>query len=354
MLGEDSEKLVEFGVARFVDMRNIKADEPLALLAVSNYFSQNSSWTHEYFLNERITPDSNAIRGIGMDPLAAFLLGFQFSAFTPLSKVFTFVGADRPLFHRSARLVALKRVNGRLQMHFVDLSSPLRGTTYRHGHSPQTSKEFADWVHDPDRIPFCFPPYLVGPDLALALLLDDGTLIWVLGQVKHNTKKYMPPSDCKDALRTTIPEFLLTQRQTVEDDTTESSAAERKEQRKKEKEQETRVTKDTVVYERILQGLDHLDHRTAMAGTHSVLRVLISHPAIPHVHAEDVEDEGDHPVAIVALDDLTKSDATKKILDCLTRNLLSKEKEDLKRKREAEAKVVTEVTVRYKRRRTVA
>jgi hypothetical protein len=204
-------------------MKNIKADEPLALLAVSNYYSQNTSWTYEHFLNDRITPDSDVVRGIGMDPFAAFLLGFQFSTFTPLSNVFEFVGADRPLFHRSARLVALQRVDGQLQIHFVDLSSPLKGTTYRHGHSPQTPREFADWVYDPNRIPFCFPPCLIGPDLVLALLLDDGTLLWVLGQVKHNTKKYIPPSECKDALRTTIPEFLYTQRQPAAD-TAESSA----------------------------------------------------------------------------------------------------------------------------------
>jgi hypothetical protein len=108
------------------------------------------------------------------------------------------------------------------------------------------------------------------------------------------------------------------------------------------------VTKDTDVYDLILHNLDQLDNHTDMAGTHSVLRVLISHPAKPHVHAADVEDEGNHPVAVVALDNLTKSNAMKKILDCLTRNLILKQKMHLKRKmEEAEPRVTSEVTVRF-------
>jgi hypothetical protein len=121
--------------------------------------------------------DTGQVRGLAMEPFAAFLLGFQFSSFRPLCDVFTFVGTDRPLFHREAHLVALQRVNGRLEVYSVDLSNPLQGTTYRHGHSPSTPTEFAEWVLNPNRIPFCFPPNLVGPDICFALLLDNGQLL---------------------------------------------------------------------------------------------------------------------------------------------------------------------------------
>ena len=149
-----------------------------------------------------------------MEPFSAFLLGFQFSSFTPLSDVFTFVGPGHPLFHRKARLVALKRVKGRLEIYPVDLSTPLKGTVYRHGHSPRTPNEFADWILDPNRIPFCFPPNLAGPDICFALLMDNNQLLWVMGQTKYK-RSGTGQAFCKEALAKTIPENFLTERREV-------------------------------------------------------------------------------------------------------------------------------------------
>jgi hypothetical protein len=149
-----------------------------------------------------------------MEPFAAFLLGFQFSSFRPLSDVFTFVGTDRPLFRLKARLVALQRVDGQLQVYTVDLSNPLKGTVYRHGHSPSTSADFADWVLNPNRITFCFPPHLVGPDIFFALLLENGHLLWVTGQSKYY-QSGTGPEFCKEALAKTIPDNFLTERKEV-------------------------------------------------------------------------------------------------------------------------------------------
>jgi hypothetical protein len=81
---------------------------------------------------------------------------------------------------------------------------------------------------------------------------------------------------------------------------------------------------DKHLHEIMLRRLDRLDKRTKMAGTHSVLRVLISHPAIPDLRAKDIKDDGDHPVAVVAFEALNKSRATQQILDSLSRNILVK------------------------------
>jgi hypothetical protein len=110
----DNEQLVKLGVAQFVDIKNIQADEPIALLALAAYFTKNTAWTSEHFINDRLLSPNASERGSGMESFAAYLLGFNFSTFVPLSKVFRFVGDDRPLFHRRGRLVSLYRneVNG--------------------------------------------------------------------------------------------------------------------------------------------------------------------------------------------------------------------------------------------------
>ena len=84
-----------------------------------------------------------------------------------------------------------------------------------------------------------------------------------------------------------------------------------------------KTTRDKALHESMLRGLDGLDKRTKMAGTHSVLRVLISHPASPNPRGMG-KDNGNHPAAVVIFEDLNKSRATQQILDSLSRNILVK------------------------------
>jgi hypothetical protein len=94
--------------------------------------------------------------------------------------------------------------------------------------------------------------------------------------------------------------------------------------KKRKKRNEIRVVSHPIIQKRILRNLDQMDNRTDMAGKHSVLRVLVCYPSKPKIRATDVADDGEHPVASVNFDSLRliTSDATKKILNLLSRNKL--------------------------------
>jgi hypothetical protein len=216
LLGPKNEDLVEFGVARFVDIKDIRADEPIALLAAANYFSDRSPWTLEHFLIEGVGSHDGTIRGKGLEPVAAYLLGNQFPSLRPLSNIFTFANPDDPLRHRKGRLVALQRVDGKHIPISVDLTSPNQGATWRLGCSPRSSSDFGEWLYDPDRLVFCFPAIRVGPDFILALLLDDGTLLWVVVQVKHYTQDKLTPGQTTAAFKKTSPSLFTSESRTQE------------------------------------------------------------------------------------------------------------------------------------------
>jgi hypothetical protein len=257
-----------------------------------------------------------------METFAAYLLGFQFSDFVPLSNIFKFVGQDCPLF--KGHLVALHRVKGGwFQADPVDLSSPLCTATYLHGCSPGMSGEFANWLHNPCHLPFCFPPHDVGPDVVVVLLLDDGTFLWVVGQVKHHTTECLSSTFSSKALATMSPrEFLMQNR--MQEVSIHTFCMQSTPDGNSQKGGKVTTIVDKHLHETILCQLDWLDKCTKMAGTHSVLHVLIFHPAIPNLWAKDIKDDGNHPVAVVAFEALNKSHATQQILDSLSHNILIK------------------------------
>jgi hypothetical protein len=61
------QKLVEYGVARFVVHRDIKADEPLALLAATHHFNTKTRWRWQHFLVDGLSTSNESARGIALE-----------------------------------------------------------------------------------------------------------------------------------------------------------------------------------------------------------------------------------------------------------------------------------------------
>jgi hypothetical protein len=205
-----AEKLVEYGVARFNNRRDILADEPLALLAIAHYFTAEKTWNLEYFLVDALTTSNESARGIALEHFGAYLLGLAFKSPRKLSSVFKNFGSNA-LGDEVGELVAIHRIDGECICNRVDISSD-EGPTYILGRSPRTEEETLQWLENPRRSVFCFPVHTLGPDLIFMLRLSDGRVIRVLVQFKHNTQSKMGPKETEDALHSVDPEKFLSQR----------------------------------------------------------------------------------------------------------------------------------------------
>jgi hypothetical protein len=213
--GPENKKLVEYGVARFVRNRNIKADEPLALLAATHYFNTQTEWGWDHFLVDALSTSNESARGIAFEQVGAYLLGLAFSSPTPLSQVFDFVD-DNDLKDVKAQLVAIhKGHEGFVSTPANILSAELIGN-YVLGYSPRTVKDTLAWLEDPQQTLFCFAANKVGPDLIFVLRLPDESLLRVVIQFK--TEEDMGPDKTENALRTTDPtQFTAERRRHTED-----------------------------------------------------------------------------------------------------------------------------------------
>jgi hypothetical protein len=177
-------KLVEYGVARFGHNKNFICDEPLALLAVAKYYTEETQWNLPYFLNEGVSGSNASARGVAIEYFGAYALALAFRSPTRLRDVFDFVG-DNDLKNETGHLVAVHKEDKCFKIHPFDISSPSL-PTYILGRKYGSSKETLDWLDDPNRVVFCFPGQNVGPDLILVLQLSDGHLLRVVVQFKHS------------------------------------------------------------------------------------------------------------------------------------------------------------------------
>jgi hypothetical protein len=205
--GPDYEKLVEYGVARFSDRRKIVANERLALLAASNYFTKKAAWSLQYFLSDGISNSMEPARRIGIEYVGAYLLAAAFRTPTRLSSVFKFWGSNN-LGNEKAQLVALEKTDQGFQSIPVDVLSSV-GPTYILGRTTSEEAETLSWLEDPQRCVFCFPSKSVGPDLLLVLRLSDEKLLRLVVQFKQINKTNPTSADTEDACRTTDPNQLI-------------------------------------------------------------------------------------------------------------------------------------------------
>jgi hypothetical protein len=199
-------KLVECGVARFGHDKNFICDEPLALLAVANYYTKQTQWDLPYFLKEGVSGSNASARGVAIEYFGAYALALAFRSPTRLGDVFDFVGGKNDLKNETGHLVAVHKQDECFKTHPFDISSPSL-PTYILGRKHHSSKETLDWLDDPNRVVFCFPAQNVGPDLILVLQLSDGHLLRVVVQFKHS----MTNQDSQEtihALESTDPRTL--------------------------------------------------------------------------------------------------------------------------------------------------
>lgn len=308
------ERLVEYGVARFGDKKEIIVDEPLALLAAVHYFVTETSWSLRYFLKDGLTTANESARGIAFEHLGAYLIGLAFRSPARLSDVFQFI-VSHELANEVAELVAIDKTDGGFVCNPVDISSET-GPTYILGRSPQTPEHTRNWLLNPGRTVFCFPAKAVGPDLILLLRLSsDHSLIRVLVQFKHLSGSNMKPYDTEIAFNTTDPNQFVSQftrsSSPVKGDTKEGKR--------------TKHLKDPQTTQQLLYALKDLGTGSTKAGRFSVLRVLAAFPAEPHLDTLTKlvnADKNRHPAAILDVNSLATHRSEKGILELLKRGVV--------------------------------
>ncbi|KAG8806438.1 hypothetical protein FRC17_004991 [Serendipita sp. 399] len=257
LMGLDNESLVEQGIARFKDEKNITTDEPLALLEAAKFLSTQPEWNLFYFITETLGRSYNkAARGIAVEHAGAYLLCLAFTQPRQLSEVFEFA-TDHPLKYEVAQLVALQRNAARFDYFPADLSS---GSipNYIFGCMNRTELETLDWLKDPKRTLFCFPAHTVGPDLIMILRLGDGTVIRVLVQFKYKERD-IAHDGTTTTLQTTDPEYFVSWK---------TQAGSTKPKKKVEKAEPQRALHD-------------LGTPSPLAGDYGIVRILAAFRSMP-------------------------------------------------------------------------
>lgn len=312
--GPDTELLVEHGFARFYVQQEGIADEPLALLAATHYFSLNTPWTLQHLLLDSLTETKASPRGFAFQFYGSYMLAAAFQSWRKLSSVFTFIGKT-PLQNESARLVAVnKQPRSVSQVHPVSFDRRT-GPHYILGHSPTSQEETLSWMENPKGTAFCFPEEHVGPDLILLLELSSGGVLRVLVQYKHHSNKStITPLETEDAFRTTDPAKFISTR-----DKSEPAAGRSPPPRyvfvfvyilclfvSYNIHSHSVAKQNAEMNRRLRRALLALAPCTDLAGSDSVLRVMIAYPAKANIARLDFlikNDPARHPGAVV---DLTK------------------------------------------------
>lgn len=322
-LGNPYKKLVEYGFARFHGGgQEVIADEPLPLLAAAHHF-RTTSWNLSYFMTTDLCTNNDSARGFAFEYFCAYLLGLAFKSPTRLSDIFTFLGPNN-VSDQVAQLVAVyKDERCSTIITPVDISSN-HGPGYTLGHTCRTDEETLSWFEDPQRTVFCFPNKSIGPDFVLLLQLCDKTLLRVLVQCKHiSSKGTLGSTETFDAFRTTDPRMFIAHRnkkKPLPTDTGKQPLDPSKEiplvpVPKGEYHQSMTIDEMSKRFHianpqrnsDLQTALNALGPGTNLAGDLSVLRVLIAHPASPHL--ETIRnivkaDKSNHPAAIVDLKSL--------------------------------------------------
>jgi hypothetical protein len=255
-------------------------------------------------MTSELYTENDSARGFAFEYFSAYLLGLAFRTPTRLSEVFNFIGLNN-ISDQLAQLVAVYKVDENFITTPVDICSN-RGPGYTLGHCCRTESETLSWFLDPQRTVFCFPYKTIGPDFVILLRLSDGRLLRVLVQCKHESKNSLGPTGTFDALRTTDPSMFIVHR----DKKVPKGHKQGPPREKTIEEMSKRYYVANPQMNGDLQAaLNALGPGTDLAGDMSVLRVLISHPASPHLETilNIVKaDKSNHPVAIVDVKSLAE------------------------------------------------
>ncbi|KIM25388.1 hypothetical protein M408DRAFT_210132 [Serendipita vermifera MAFF 305830] len=318
--GLSDKRLVEYGVARFGNMKKIIADEPLALLAAVHYFTTETSWSLQYFLQNGLSTPNESARGIAFEQLGAYLIGIAFKSPTRLSTVFQFI-VPHELENEVAELVSVHKTDRGLVCNPIDISSEMR-PTYILGRTTRTEEETLDWLRNPERAIFCFPANTVGPDLMLLLRLSDHSLIRVLVQFKHLSSLTIGPHDTEVAFNTTDPNKFVSQSARSLSVIGDVSSPVKKNTKR---ERTAKHPRDPQTTQNLLDALKDLGTGSDKAGRFSVLRVLATFPAKPDFDTltELVKaDTNEHPAALLNVELLATHPSEKELFESLRRGVV--------------------------------
>lgn len=261
--------MVEYGISRFRGLnkdgsRYVEADEPLAILGLISFLGKEG-WSLERHLMEPLNGPHASARGFAFESFGAYILARAFAKPRRLAEVFNFVG-ECSLGDEVAELVTLQKDGATFICQPLDITSDVR-PNHILGDSQSKNAETLEWLRDPKGTAFCFPAQNVGPDLILTLrLAKDSTILRVCIQFKHQQELNL--AGTQGAIRTTEPyNFPMPDMRTA---------------------------------------IQQLGTGTRQAGDCGVLRVLVSHPASPHIDAliAASRESHDHPVATVNIQNL--------------------------------------------------
>ncbi|KAJ7164759.1 hypothetical protein C8R43DRAFT_878961 [Mycena crocata] len=215
-------QMVEAGFARYKpqDSNTSESDraaisEPLILLASATILREQSTdpevndlWQ---YLVVQIGSNKSSVNN-GFENYIAFLMADVFSKPTCLKDVFEF-SETRPVpdwANQTARLVALHcdaDSNGtQPAVHEVDWPNrAVPGGQFGYDYDTKNvAATTIGWLQHRYKVPFCFPPKAMGPDIISVLQLQNKKLLWVLIQCKYYSAA-LTSRDLDAAVESTAP-----------------------------------------------------------------------------------------------------------------------------------------------------
>jgi hypothetical protein len=209
MGGVENDEAVERGFARFKDKQTV-VDEPLAILALQNYFNRNTTWTMDYFMRESLTTAIPAARGVAFEHFCVYHLLHAFRTPRQLSEVFEFL-TDNPIQHMTAEVVTIVKSADATRLFPLDIDSDVR-PNYILGCSAATEPQSLSSLQSPEGIAFCFLAKTIGPDVVLFLKLLDGSLLRVLIQFKQWSRNTISAKSTEEGFLSTSPAHFISRR----------------------------------------------------------------------------------------------------------------------------------------------
>lgn len=187
-LGKDEAIYVEYGFARFVDAetKTVAVDEPLVLLAATNWINLNHRSSYKFFAKQIHIhdPDSN-----GFENYIAYCIDMLFSHRRRVNEVFLFNGAPPAWSSLEAELVSLHRIDTNGVEENLVRHCQASGPSVTLGTNAKSPQSTLRWLAHDSHTPICFPHISMGPDLLFVLRLSDKSLIWVAVQAKYSSGK---------------------------------------------------------------------------------------------------------------------------------------------------------------------
>jgi hypothetical protein len=197
---KESQKLIEYGIARFMGDRNsVIIEEPMALVGMLRYFEAEG-----LTIDADIRVHMQSAKGLAFQEAVLLSCTRLFRKGARLSDIFLFEGGKVPDWaHQKAYIVSQ---NGQ-ELGVSDIASghpilPSAGVA----HYAENPNDVRDWIIS-KRSTWCIPGRYMGPDLLTWLRLEDGKLLLLLIQAKcclTGNISTLAVGDTADAVRSLI------------------------------------------------------------------------------------------------------------------------------------------------------